>query len=354
MRTVVIALAVAVLGLAAAFFSGLIDFGGTQTSSGNEAVQTASAAGCAKDAEIAAAERDGATAAAQAFYTALLKSDDTAFDAMTDEAKKLVAKTQFQTMMRTIVGNGPYEGLAIENTYKPTVVGDPARSPCDTLAVSALPKTTQIHTLFNAHTRNNDWSLSAWMIEENKTWRVHAFYVAPSSIVGLGPDELFAMAEDQAKKGNAFNAYMLYVTAKGTADRGPNIDLDVTKSIEAALAKQTPPDELKGAPPFNWKIGRETFPVEFVAVVGTDKRLGLMFLHRDPAWDGKDTGKGERRNKRLIDGFVKAHPSYKDVFAYVVARILEPGKDTGWGTVYDAAKGYDTGEPSIGKKTKTN
>jgi hypothetical protein len=259
-------------------------------------------------------------------------------------------------MMRTIASNGPYTDLAVEHTYQPTIVGSPGRITCPgadattTLSLSTLPDTTQVHTLFTAKTRNNDWSLTTWMIEKDKTWRVHAFYVSMASIVGHSAPDILRMGEAQAKKGNAFNAYLLYAVARNLADRGPNIDLGLTTDINAALAKQAPPPELKGAPPFTWQLEGTTFPVEFVALVGTDKKLGLTFLHRDPSWDGKDTGKAERRNKRLIDGFVKAHPEYSEVFSYISARILEPGKDTGWGTVFDAAKGYDTGEPSIAKK----
>jgi hypothetical protein len=192
--------------------------------------------------------------------------------------------------------------------------------------------------------------LTVWLIEEDGAWRMHGFNVAIASIVGFDAAELLAMAEAQARRGNAFNAQMLYVAAKATVDRGSHLALGIGQEIEAALARHPQPSELEGKPPFTWALDGVTFRLDQVNLVGIDKRLGLVFLHRDPAWDGEDTGKAERRNKRLIDAFVKAHPEYKETFAFLVARILAPGKDSGWGTVYDAAKGYDTGEPSVVKK----
>ncbi len=347
MRNVAIVVGVLIaLALGGAYVAGLFDAG--------EAPESTAAA-CLKDDEIDAAKRDAAAAAARAFYDRVLKGDATAHDALTDEAKKLVTADAFAQMMRTIAGNGPYEDMRLANAYHPTV-SEPQRATCaadgalKSVSVSAIPDATQIHTILEARTRNNDWAFTAWMMEQDGAWRVHAFYVAPASLVGLGPAELFAMAEAQQTKGHTFSARLLYAVARGVADRGPNIDLGIGNDIATALAKQTPPVELEGAPPFKWKLDGTTFDVEFVALVGTDKRLGLMLLHRDPAWDGKDTGRAERRNKRLIDAFVKTHPEYKEVFAYIVARILEPGTDTGWGTVFDAKKGYDMGEPATTRR----
>jgi hypothetical protein len=348
MRTIAIVLGVVILGAIAVFFSGLIKF--------DDAVEQAAAAPCLTDDAIDPAVRTAANDAATAFYDKLLKGDATARDDLTEEAKKLVATEVFDAMMRTIGSNGPYSDLTVEHTYQPTITGAPGRITCTgdsdatTVSLSTMPDATQTHTLFTAKTRNNDWSLTTWMVQKDKAWRVHAFYVSMRSIVGHTASNIFGMAEEQAKKGHAFNAYLLYAVAKNLADRGPNIDLGLKQTIDAALKKQTPPPELKGKPPFTWDIEGATFPIEFVALVGTDKKLGLTFLHRDPSWDGKDTGKAERRNKRLIDGFVKTHPEYSEVFSYISARILEPGKDSGWGTVFDATKGYDTGEPSITKK----
>jgi hypothetical protein len=350
-RAVAIVLGVVLIGAIAVFFSGLINFGADDAPT-----TTAASAPCLADDAIAAETRSAADDAARAFYDKLLKNDATARDALTEEAKKLVAPEVFEAMMRTIVSNGPYNDLAVQHSYQPSIAGAPGRVTCagnseaTSVSLSTLPGTTQVHTLFTAKTRNNDWSLTTWMVEKDKTWRVHAFYVSMASIVGHTAPDILRMAEEQAGKGHAFNAYLLYAVARNLADRGPNIEQGLTSQINAALKRQEPPPELKGAPPFTWKLDGATFPVEFVALVGTDKKLGLTFLHRDPTWDGKDTGKAERRNKRLIDGFVKTHPEYSEVFTYISARILEPGKDTGWGTVFDAARGYDTGEPALTKR----
>lgn len=311
---------------------------------------------CRHGNEIDQTLREGAAAMGAAFFSGLLKGDGGVYEDLSPAAKVKITRAKFEAAARAVLGPGPYEGLKLEQLYQPLPAPGETRVACGTMgamkqvSLAAIPEATQIHALFTAATRNNGWALTAWLTQEDGLWRVHGFDVAMASIVGFDAAELFAQAEAQAKKGHALNAHMLYTAAKATAGRGPYLDFGVAKDIDAAHARLAAPDELKGKPPFTWVLDGVTFTLEQVNLAGIDKRLGLVFLHRDPAWDGEDTGKAERRNKRLIDAFVKAHPEFQETFGFLVARILAPGKDSGWGTVYDAAKGYDTGEPSVAKK----
>ena len=314
---------------------------------------------CRQDGEIDQTLREGAAEVSRAFFAGLLKGDGGIYEHFSTTTKAKIARDKFEAAARAVLGLGPYDGLKLEHLFQPQPLPGETRVACGTLgamkevSLAVIPEATQIHVLFTAATRNNDWALTARLTqEEGGAWRVYGFDVAMSSIVGFDAAELFAQAEAQAKKGHALNAHMLYTAAKATVSRGLHFDFALAKDIEAAHARLAVPDELKGKPPFTWVFDGVTFTLEQVNFAGIDKRLGLVFLHRDPVWDGEDTGKGERRNKRLIDAFVKAHPEYKETFGFLVARILAPGKDSGWGTVFDSAKGYDTGEPSVVKKRK--
>ena len=315
-------------------------------------------AACRHNDEIDQPLRDGATGVARAFFEKLLKGDAAAYDNLTAELQKKVARAEFTKVMTTITATGPYSDLRLDHAFQPTPANGETKVACGELAdlkavsVSAAPGLTQIHTLLSARSRNNDWALNAWMVEQDGVWRVRSFNAFLSSVAGMAAPGLLALADAQEKKGNTFNAHLLYVAAKTTAERGPDLTFGIRQEIEAAIAKHKAPPELTAQPPFEWTLGGTAFTLDQVSFVGIDKQFGLMLLHRDPAWDGEDTGKAERLNKRLIDAFVKAHPEYKETFAFLVARILAPGKDSGWGTVFDAAKGYDTGEPSVVKKPK--
>jgi hypothetical protein len=344
MRAVGIVLAVLVLGGIATFFSGLIKF---------EAEPAVAV--CRNDDEIDAKQRDGAIAAAHAFFDRLLKGDAAAYDALATETQAKISRAAFNADAKKIIANGPYADIKVERTYEPVVPEKAARTTCgasdsgSAVEVAALPDVTQIHVVHSAQTRNTGWALTAWLLESKGAWHVRGFNVAPATIVGHDAAAFLRMADEQKSKGHAFNAHMLYMAAQSTVDRGPDLQLSIKKALDTAIAAHEPPAELKGTAPFTWRYDGASFAVEQVNLMGIDNRLGLVFLHRDPSWDGEDTGKAERRNKRLIDAFVKAHPGYADTFGFLVARLLQPGKETGWGTVFDTTKGYDTGEPSAKK-----
>jgi hypothetical protein len=346
MRTVGIIIAVVAAGLAAAVFGGLIKF-------------DAGAGVCRHNEEIDPALRDGATAAARTFFETLLSGDgEAAYAMLTAETQGKLARAAFDGAMMKTLANGPYADLLVQDTFEPDGADSGGKSLCtasgnqESISLSALPDATQIHAVFSATTRNNGWAMTAWLVKRAESWRVHAYRVSLASIVGHDADALLAMANAQEKKGNTLSAHMLYGAAKAAADRGPDFQLGIRQEIDAALAEHKTPPELAGEPPYTWRFGEESFEIDKVTLIGVDKRLGLMFMLRDPTWDGRETGKAEKHNKRLIDAFVKAHPQYAETFAFLVARTLEPGKDSGWGTVFDAVKGYDMGEPTA-KATKS-
>jgi hypothetical protein len=347
MRTVGIVLAVLVLGGIATFFSGLIKF---------EADSPAEL--CRVDDQINAQKRDSAATAAHTFFDRVLTGDEAAYNALTPEAQTATTRAAFVATLKRVVAGGPYDDLKAEHAYEPVVSANTAHAVCgattgtDWVQVSAVPDADQIHVVYSAQARNNGVALTAWLVRSEGAWRVRAFNTALATMVGHDTAALLRLANDQKAKGHTFSAHMLYAAAQTTVDRGADLKLGIRQDLESAVAAHEPPVELNGTAPFTWRYDGASFTVENVSIMGIDRKLGLVFLHRDPTWDGEDTGKAERRNKRLIDAFIKAHPGYADTFGFLVARLLEPGKTTGWGTVFDTAKGYDTGEPSIARKPK--
>lgn len=122
---------------------------------------------------------------------------------------------------------------------------------------------------------------------------------------------------------------------------GGEFRLGVSQDVQDAVAKHTAPPELAGNPPFAWTFDGAKFSVEEVQITAVGKELGVMIIHRDTAWDGKDNAEADRRNRKLIDGFVKAHPEYKEAFGFLAARVMRPGEPSGYGTAYSAKTGYD-------------
>jgi hypothetical protein len=308
---------------------------------------------CAVDEAIDAPLRKGAVAASTRFFKAVIARDNQAAYAMlTPGFQQRMLPAKFDELTGAILdgAGGPFVGLKSEHAYHVTREGQAGRVICGNsetgVAVNALPGATQVHTLFSAATPSHAWALTAWMTKNADAWEVASFYVTIAGVAGRGSDELWRLGQVQAGKNNAFNAFLLLSAASATAYRGPDFQTALKPSIDAALAAQKVPPELAGNPPRTWVLGRTKYAIEQVTIVGADKDLGLVIMYRDEGWDAADDVDGETRNRALIQAFVKSRPEVQEAFGFVVARILRPGQDVGWGTVYDVKRGFTTATPA--------
>lgn len=295
---------------------------------------------------IEPATRAKAQSFAKAFFEAVIRRDgETAYAMLTPTYQKATERDVFDAALNAVVeSGGTFTKLAPTEVYEVSREGQPGRVICGNsetgIQMNALPGPAQIHALYSAETPTHRWALNAWLIPEGQTWRVASFYV---SIAGVGPYDAEALAQlaaVQAGKGNAFNAYLLMSAASATAYRGPDFQPVAKPRIDAALAAMPVPKELAGNPPRTWTFDGKSYSVEQVTIVGApDKTLGLIIQYRDAEWTLTDED-GEIRNRALINAFVKKHTTWRESFNFLVARILRPNENMGWGTVLDAKTGY--------------
>lgn len=304
---------------------------------------------CTVDEAIAADVRKEALAVSGRFFDAVAGRDAAAAYAMLSPAfKKTTTAAKFDEVVAQIVdgATGGFREVKAAHAYQVEKSGKPGRVICGNsvtgVQVNALPDVTQVHALYTAVTDSHMWALTAWVTKRAKAWEVTSFYVTISGIAGRGPDELMHAAQVQAGKGHGFAAFMLMSAASATAYRGPDFQLVAKPTIDAALAGLAVPPELATAPPRTWKLGGKAYAVEQVTIVGAARDLGLVVMYRDGAWDASNNEDGEVRNRALIQAFVKARPELTEAFNFIVARILRPGQNVGWGTVYDAKHGFST------------
>lgn len=335
---------IGIVGLAAAaaaayaYVTGLINFG-----------VTLNAGVCLEDEEIDQALRDGATKAARELADKLLLPDSAPGYAMlTPELQKIIPAAQFDGMAKQVQASGPYRDFKVEHLYQPKVAGDPTRALCGAVSdperrvtVETAPDATQIHAVLSAKTANNDWAFTFWLIQDEATWRAHAFYVSMASMVGRGPAELMRQARAQETKGHLINAHMLYVAANALMNRGQSFELGVKSELAADLKTHKIPPELAGKPPFKWRLADKDFSIAQATILGVESKLALLLAHSDPAWNGGDLADAERRNRALVGAFVKAHPEYAETFGLVIAQLKgPPAKDVVYNTIFDAKTGY--------------
>lgn len=335
---ITVAVVIGVAAAAVAYFSGLLNFG-----------FTAQATSCLEGDEIEQALRDGAEKTAHELAGKLLIADSApGYALLSPQLQKIISAAQFDAMTKQVQASGPYRDFKIVNLYQPKLAGEPGRALCGAMSdserrvsVDAVPDATQIHAVMSAKTANNDWAFTFWLVEQDNAWRANAFYVSMASMVGRHPSDLLRDARAQEAKGNFINAHMLYVAATALSNRGPSFALGLTDELAADLKTHKVPPELAGAPPFKWTLDSKSFQIAQATILGAEGKLALLLSQADATWNGEDLAEAERRNRALIDAYVKTHPEYAETFGIVIAQLKGPAaKDVAYNTVFDAKAGY--------------
>ncbi len=305
------------------------------------------AGSCARDSEIPADRRKPAEDAALLFARTMLgPHPEEAYARMSIEAHGVTTPAQLTAIAKQIQANGPYDNLRLAHVYRVQTTGSttaPAvcstASRADTVFLAAR-QGEQMHVFLTAKTRNNDWAFSMWLTPEGGGWRVHAFYMSPEKMSGRTAADLMALARTQRDARHMFNASMLYAGARYLLDRGPNVQLGMLQELDTQMRGFETAPALKSPPPFKWRLDGVDYSIARVTIVGVDGKLALVFASINSGWNGTDDDDAERRNKRLLESIMKAYPELTGTFGVLVAQILAPDGNRGWGTVYETGKGF--------------
>jgi len=303
--------------------------------------QSPSLSSCAEDTRINAANKKAIDSAAMDFVrTVLGPNPSAAFDSFSKEGQANVTRAQFSGEAATFMQQFEPKNVTVQHTYLIELKGDsPGRAVCgenlakpegwELLVVRSVPQ--QAYVVLSADTRNNKLAFTVWLVPEQNHWKVQSFSRNISSLAGMGSMQLWELARTQQSRGHYFNAALLYAGAAQTADRGPNFQMGIAKSISEDMSKLAAPLELQGQPPFLWKSGETTYKVLTVGPIAVGGKIYVILVHEVSPWQSNDQVDGW--NKLLL-GFVKQRfPEYSDMFAGLVARAVERGSNRGYGTV---------------------
>ena len=151
---------------------------------------------------------------------------------------------------------------------------------------------------------------------------------------GFSPaGDLWAAAQAEQHKNHNFNAFILGVTALQFADRGPHFHLGIQSEIGKGLNEMHRPETLQGNPPFNWKLGDQSFKILNVGPIGVGGKIYLTI--RQEIAVASDDKEYDRQNHVLITAFAKAFPEYKDVFSGLVIEAVTSSNQNGFRTVQE-------------------
>jgi hypothetical protein len=306
------------------------------------------AASCQIDSEIDTKSRSDIEGAAFDFTNRLVKNDTAgAVALLTGEAQHVMdAKRLAEVEKKTIQPEAPYSKLEVVHTYfvQATGTGNFIRAVCgsqkgdDWAAVAAKPGTAQAHVLVSAETANNRWAFTLWLMPENGTWRVRYFYRGMEGVAGKTLPEMLALARAERDAGRMFNASILYGGLPPLTDRGPVFRLGVAQTIQKEMANVTPPQDIKGQPPFTFSMAGDHYAVANIGALGIGNKLGLLFVLPHQTWKGEKDADVD--NRHFIDAFRKTYPEYAKVFGFVSAQAVKPDNSGVFDTVYQEGTGY--------------
>jgi len=307
---------------------------------------------CEVDDEIAPGERGAISQAAMKFVTTSLSSHpENAFPMMVEAARTTTTAEKLGETLRSVNSNwGPMNGPKVSKVYylQPFGGGIEGRTVCGPLdndkwvSIAQIPGTKQAHVVVTAQSRNNSWDYTLWLVPEADGWRVRYFHIGMSGVVGHSTADMLQMARTERDTGHQFNAAMLYAGVQGTLDRGPMFQLGSQQAFDSDMQKFVAPPELQGNAPYMWTLGGRRWKVAHVTILGAGGKLGLLFELPQDKWRGDDIA--DQSNHQFLDSFMRAHRDYSRVFGFLAARATKPDNSGGFGTVYEAGKGY--GGPS--------
>ncbi len=158
-------------------------------------------------------------------------------------------------------------------------------------------------------------------------WRLAGLYIKPMQILGHNSDWFIEQARAFRAKGQNRNAWFYYLVARDLLAPLPFMG---TPALDQLFdeQQQVQPAELPVAKPLALPAAGRTFKIQQVFAVPAEQ--GLLLVLKYEAENIADAAKADAANQALSRAFLTRYPEYKQAFAGIVARAVEPsGKDFG-------------------------
>lgn len=293
------------------------------------------------DERIQSVERRAIEATGKSFLADMLSEQwPRAHALLSEETRSELSAADFGTLVRgAFHPMGPFTELQVQNTFLPRVTGAPPRnvicgeSISRWFSVAFKADQEQAHVLLTASTRNNQWTFSLWLFKIDSRWQVHAFHGGISSLADKSAENLQEMARAEKAKSNDLNAFLFYNSALQLAYRGPNLQWALHSELLQEMAGLPVPEDLKGAPPFQWSAPGRKFEVSNVGPLAVGGKIYLHINHQTEPW--KDNEQVEQWNQQLIRYIEDQFPEYKSAFSGLIVRAHERGGSKGYGSVVE-------------------
>jgi hypothetical protein len=248
------------------------------------------AVSCTTQAQMNEAQRTALVQTAHTLAAAVQKGNIAAVQALTIPK----VKAQFDGIASTIEQTAPLPSSTVHVD----------------ITIPQLPQGQYALTLVHATGVKQPQQL-AFLLQKNGDWQLAGFFVKPLLVAGHDSVWYWTRARALNQKGQKWNAYFYYSTAKYLSTP---VDLLTSPNLDKLNQETTSsrPDGLPGEQPMTLTANGKTYPV---SDLHTDGSLGgLDLVIRYTASDASDPVTARAQNLEVMKAILAAHPEVRDGF----------------------------------------
>jgi hypothetical protein len=186
-----------------------------------------------------------------------------------------------------------------------------------------LPPGSYAVDTVDASTPKGPYTVSFVLQQQGNDWKLGGLYAKSAQVAGHDGNWFADQARAYKAKGQTHNAWFYFLQARDLLVPVPFMSTKITDKLYDEAEAVRPVDAT-----FDLNAGTKTFKVTqvFPLAVGNDLDLVVKYESADVS----NTAQTFRDNMAVMKALVGKYPEYRDAFAGVVARAVDPsGKDYG-------------------------
>jgi hypothetical protein len=191
-----------------------------------------------------------------------------------------------------------------------------------------LPAGKYAVILFEANSSKTKENFSLVLQQQGSDWKLGGLYILPSQIASHNSEWFASRAREYKAKGQLHNAWLFYLEARSLISPLPFMSTQASDKLYDESQNAQPSDMPADGKTVDLAAGNATYKltVLFPQAVGDD--LDLIVKYQ--AADVSNTNQAYQSNVAVMKALVAKYPEYRDAFAGVVARAVDPnGHDYG-------------------------
>jgi hypothetical protein len=191
-----------------------------------------------------------------------------------------------------------------------------------------LPAGNYSVATFDAATANEAHTVSFVLQQLGNEWKVGGFYAKAAQIAGHDGNWFADRAREFKAKGQTRNAWLYFMQARDLLSPVPFMSTAATDKLYDDMQAVQPTDLPVGGATVDLPVGPKTYKLMSLFPLGVSDEVDLVVKYQ--AADVSDTAQAYQDNIALIKALVAKYPEFRNGFAGVIARAVEPsGRDYG-------------------------